>query len=170
MSKQTDPFGTQKTLSTESGKFTYYDLGELEKQGLGQISRMPFSIKVLLEAVLRQIDGYAVTVEDLKALCLWSSAESKRKEIPFKPARVVMQDFTGVPAIVDLAVMRDALADLGGDPQRINPTIPIDLVIDHSVQVDRYAVNKPVAASLFVADPFFKGVEFVDSFEAIYGE
>ncbi|MCK5006010.1 MAG: aconitate hydratase, partial [Spirochaetales bacterium] len=139
MSKQTDPFGTEKTLSTKQGKFTYYDLSELEKQGLGKISRMPFSIKILLEAVLRQIDGCAVTEEDLKALCLWSSAESQKKEIPFKPARVVMQDFTGVPAIVDLAVMRDALADLGGDPQRINPIIPIDLVIDHSVQVDRYA-------------------------------
>ena len=139
MSKQTDPFGTEKTLSTKSGKLTYYDLSELEKQGLGKISRMPFSIKILLEAVLRQIDGCAVTEEDLKALCLWSSAESQKKEIPFKPARVVMQDFTGVPAIVDLAVMRDALADLGGDPQRINPIIPIDLVIDHSVQVDRYA-------------------------------
>ena len=139
MSKQSDPFGTQKFLSTKSGKFTYYDLSELETQGMGKISRMPFSIKILLEAVLRQIDGYAVTEEDLKALCQWSSSESKQKEIPFKPARVVMQDFTGVPAIVDLAVMRDALADLGGDPQRISPIIPIDLVIDHSVQVDRYA-------------------------------
>jgi len=153
MSKQTDPFGTKKALSTKQGKFAYYDLSELEKQGLGKISRMPFSIKILLEAVLRQIDGHAVTEEDLKALCQWSSLESKQREIPFKPARVVMQDFTGVPAIVDLAVMRDALADLGGDPQRINPIIPIDLVIDHSVQVDRYATVRALETN---ADMEFK--------------
>ena len=127
MPKKVDPFGTEKTFSTKSGKIRYYDLKELEKQGLGAVSRMPFSIKILLEAVLRQIDGYTVTEEDLSALCSWNGAAARR-EIPFKPARVVMQDFTGVPAIVDLAVMRDALADLGGDPQRINPNIPIDLV------------------------------------------
>jgi aconitate hydratase len=147
MSKQADPFGTEKALSTKSGKITYYDLKELEKQGLGTISRMPFSIKILLEAVLRQIDGYTVTEEDLKVLCRWNSPEAGQREIPFKPARVVMQDFTGVPAIVDLAVMRDALADLKGDPQRINPIIPIDLVIDHSVQVDSYATEKALAAN-----------------------
>jgi aconitate hydratase len=147
MSKKPDPFGTEKILSTKSGKLAYYDLNQLEKRGLGTISRMPFSIKILLEAVLRQIDGYAVTQEDLKALCRWNTPEAKQGEIPFKPARVVMQDFTGVPAIVDLAVMRDALADLGADPQRINPIIPIDLVIDHSVQVDRYATIKALAVN-----------------------
>jgi aconitate hydratase len=147
MSKETDPFGTKKALSTKSGRVTYYDLNELERQGLGAISRMPFSIKVLLEAVLRQIDGYTVTEEDLKALCHWNDPEAGGAEIPFKPARVVMQDFTGVPAIVDLAVMRDALADLGGDPQKINPLIPIDLVIDHSVQVDRYATIRALEAN-----------------------
>ena len=139
MSNPLDPFGARKTLSTKFGKLDYYDLNRLEKQGLGAISSMPFSIKILLEAVLRQIDGYAVRGEDLEVLCRWNSAGAGERVIPFKPARVVMQDFTGVPAIVDLAVMRDALADLGGDPQRINPNIPIDLVIDHSVQVDRYA-------------------------------
>jgi aconitate hydratase len=147
MSKQADPFGTEKTFSTKSGKITYYDLKELENQGLGAISRMPFSIKILLEAVLRQIDGYTVTEEDLKALCSWNSPEAGQREIPFKPARVVMQDFTGVPAIVDLAVMRDALAELGGDPQRINPNIPIDLVIDHSVQVDSYATEQALSVN-----------------------
>ena len=106
MSKQADPFATRKNLSTESGELTYYDLNELEKQGMGGVSRMPFSIKILLEAVLRQIDGYAVTQEDLQALCRWDEPEAEQREIPFKPARVVMQDFTGVPAIVDLAVMR----------------------------------------------------------------
>jgi aconitate hydratase len=147
MPKKPDLFGTEKILSTKTGKITYYDLKELEKQGLGAVSRMPFSIKILLEAVLRQIDGYAVTEEDLKALCSWNNPESGQREIPFKPARVVMQDFTGVPAIVDLAVMRDALADLGGDPQRINPNIPIDLVIDHSVQVDSYASEKALGVN-----------------------
>jgi len=147
MSKKSDPAGTEKVLSTKSGKLTYYDLNELEKQGLGNISSMPFSVKILLEAVLRQIDGYTVTGEDLKALCSWNSPEARQREIPFKPARVVMQDFTGVPAIVDLAVMRDALADLGGDPQRINPNIPIDLVIDHSVQVDRYATVQALSVN-----------------------
>jgi len=147
MSKKSDPFGTEKTFSTTLGKITYYDLNELEKQGLGEVSRMPFSIKILLEAVLRQIDGYTVTQEDLQALCRWNGPQAEQREIPFKPARVVMQDFTGVPAIVDLAVMRDALADLGGDPQRINPIIPIDLVIDHSVQVDNYATIQALAVN-----------------------
>ena len=147
MPKKADPFGTEKTLATKSGKISYYDLKELEKQGLGAVSRMPFSIKILLEAVLRQIDGQTVTEEDLKALCSWNAPEAGQREIPFKPARVVMQDFTGVPAIVDLAVMRDALADLGGDPRRINPNIPIDLVIDHSVQVDSYATVQALAVN-----------------------
>ena len=147
MSKKYDPFGSEKTLSTKSGKLVYHDLKQLEKQRLGSISSMPFSIKILLESVLRQIDGYAVTEEDVKALCRWNTPEAKQREIPFKPARVVMQDFTGVPAIVDLAVMRDALADLDGDPQRINPIIPIDLVIDHSVQVDCYATVQALAVN-----------------------
>jgi aconitate hydratase len=147
MSNTFDPTVTKKTLSTKSGKLSYFDLNELEKQGLGKISKMPFSIKVLLEAVLRQIDGYSVTEEDLKTLCQWHTPEAGQREIPFKPARVVMQDFTGVPAIVDLAVMRDALADLEGDPQRINPEIPIDLVIDHSVQVDCFATARAPAVN-----------------------
>jgi aconitate hydratase len=147
MAKRKDPFETKKILSTKAGKIAYYDLNELERQGMGTVSRMPFSIKILLEAVLRQIDGSTVTEEDLKTLCSWNSPEARLSEIPFKPARVVMQDFTGVPAIVDLAVMRDALADLGGDPQKINPIIPIDLVIDHSVQVDRYATVHALQAN-----------------------
>ena len=153
MSATADPLGTRKTLSTGEGSFAYYSLEELERQGLAKVSRMPFCIKVLLEAVLRQIDGFAVTEEDLKALGRWNSPEARQREIPFKPSRVVMQDFTGVPAIVDLAVMRDALADLGGDPKAINPIIPIDLVIDHSVQVDRYATIQALGAN---ADLEFK--------------
>ena len=153
MSTTGNPYGTRKTLSTEGGKVVYYHLAELERQGLTSVSRMPFSLKVLLEAVLRQIDGYAVTEDDLKALGWWSAPEARQREIPFKPARVVMQDFTGVPAVVDLAAMRDALAELGGDPRAINPIIPIDLVIDHSVQVDRYATIYALVAN---ADLEFK--------------
>ena len=108
---------------------------------------MPFSIKILLESVLRQLNGFDVREEDVRALCAWSTPESRCREFPFKPARVVMQDFTGVPAIVDLAAMRDAMADLGGDPQRINPVIPVDLVIDHSVQVDLYASSRALAGN-----------------------
>jgi aconitate hydratase len=136
-----------RTLDTSGGKFTFHSLAELEKRGLAPVSRMPFSIKVLLESVLRQVNGFDVQEEDLQALCAWNAPASKTREVPFKPARVVMQDFTGVPAIVDLAAMRDAMAELGGDPQRINPVIPVDLVIDHSVQVDSYATVRALAAN-----------------------
>jgi aconitate hydratase len=134
-----DPLATRSILKTGKGRFTYYSLERLERQGRVRLSRLPYSMRILLESVLRQIDGFAVRQEDLEALCRWGEPESKTREFPFKPARVVMQDFTGVPAIVDLAAMRDAMAALGGDPQRINPVVPVDLVIDHSVQVDRYA-------------------------------
>jgi aconitate hydratase len=134
-----DPFATRSTLKTRGGRYLYYSLERLEKQGRVSLSRLPYAIRILLESVLRQIDGFAVREEDLEALCRWEQPESKTQEFPFKPSRVVMQDFTGVPAIVDLAAMRDAMAALGGDPQRINPVMPVDLVIDHSVQVDRYA-------------------------------
>jgi aconitate hydratase len=147
MTRKADPFGARRTLETREGEVGYYRLEELERQGLAAVSRMPFSLKVLLEAVLRQIDGYTVTEEDIKALGAWGTAEARQREIPFKPARVVMQDFTGVPAVVDLAVMRDALAELGGNARTINPIIPIDLVIDHSVQVDRYATIQALAAN-----------------------
>lgn len=161
MSKEADPggaasgnpFGTRSILSTAGGELIYYDLNELERQGLGEISRLPFAVKILLEAVLRQIDGFTVTEDDLEALCAWRDPKSQQREIPFKPARVVMQDFTGVPAIVDLAAMRSALADFGGDPEKINPIIPIEMVIDHSVQVDRYAT---IAALQANADMEFK--------------
>ena len=106
---------------------------------------MPYAVRVLLEQALRQVDGFTVREEDVRTLCHWNQKSSR--EIPFKPARVIMQDFTGVPAIVDLAAMRDAMAELGGDPGRINPVIPVDLVIDHSVQVDRFASEAALAAN-----------------------
>jgi aconitate hydratase len=133
-----DPFGARARLETNGAPVTVYRLDQLAKQGIGNIGRMPFSIKVLLEAVLRQLDGFEITADDVEALAGWNAAQVDRRELPFKPARVVMQDFTGVPAVVDLAAMRSAMARLGGDPKRINPQIPVDLVIDHSVQVDRF--------------------------------
>ena len=145
MAKTADPFGARGVLKTRQGRFTYWSLPALEKQGLAAISAMPFAIRVLLEQALRQVDGFTVREEDVRTLCRWK--EKSSREIPFKPARVVMQDFTGVPAIVDLAAMRDAMAALGGDPRRINPVIPVDLVIDHSVQVDRFASSSALAAN-----------------------
>jgi aconitate hydratase len=133
-----DPFGARDTFSTGSGSAGIYRLDRLEKQGLGAVSKLPFSIRVLLEAVLRNCDGYQVTEADVKALAAWNSASPAKVEIPFKPARVVLQDFTGVPCVVDLAAMRSAMKRLGGDPKKINPLIPVDLVIDHSVQVDAF--------------------------------
>ena len=113
------------------------------------MSRLPYSIRVLLEAVLRNCDGFTVTASDVRNLAGWQAGTASTAEIPFKPARVVLQDFTGVPAVADLAAMRDAMQRLGGDPRRINPLIPVDLVIDHSVQVDffgdRAALTKNVA-------------------------
>ncbi len=147
MSHPHGPFGTRSTLKSARGRVDYFSLEKLEAQGLGSISRMPVSLKILLESVLRQVNGFDVREEDVRTLCAWSSPESKSREFPFKPARVIMQDFTGVPAIVDLAAMRDAMAALGGDPQRINPVIPVDLVIDHSVQVDLYASSRALAGN-----------------------
>jgi aconitate hydratase len=131
-----DPFNARDTLRTKSETVTIYRLDRLETAGGGAIARLPFSIRVLLEAALRQVDGHQVEEKDVLALSRWSP-RVEPVEIPFKPARVVMQDFTGVPAVVDLAAMRAGAARLGADPRKINPVIPVDLVIDHSVQVDR---------------------------------
>ena len=133
-----DPFHARETFSTGQGSAGIYRLDRLEKQGLGAVSKLPFSIRVLLEAVLRNCDGYQVTDADVKALAAWNAPSPAKLEIPFKPARVVLQDFTGVPCVVDLAAMRSAMKRLGGDPKKINPLIPVDLVIDHSVQVDAF--------------------------------
>ena len=134
-----DPFGTRDSL----GGATIYRLDRLEKVGLGSLSRLPFSIRVLLEAVLRHCDGELITEEDVAALAGWEAKKPAEREVPFQPARVVLQDFTGVPAVVDLAAMRSAMKRLGGDPARISPAVPVDLVIDHSVQVDLF--GSPVA-------------------------
>ncbi len=131
-----DPFGARAVLNTGGGSAVIYRLESLEKRGLGGISRLPFSIKVLLESVLRNCDGALITEQDVAGLAAWNAKSPAACEVPFKPARVILQDFTGVPTIVDLAAMRSAMQRLGGDPAKINPSVPVDLVIDHSVQVD----------------------------------
>jgi aconitate hydratase len=135
---KTDPFSARDTFDTGSEKAGIYRLSKLEDAGLGNIAALPYSIRVLLESLLRNCDGYEVTEADVKALAGWNAARPAQVEIPFKPARVVLQDFTGVPCVVDLAAMRSAMKRLGGDPKKINPLVPVDLVIDHSVQVDYF--------------------------------
>lgn len=133
-----DLLGTRTALATSSGTIYYYSLAKLAEQGYPAIHSLPFSIKVLLESVLRNCDDYVVTREDVKKLATYNAAQPVPEEIPFKPARVILQDFTGVPAVVDLAAMRAAMSRMGGDPKKINPICPVDLVIDHSVQVDYF--------------------------------
>ena len=134
-----DSFKCRKTLDVDGRIYTYYSLAEAEKNGLGGISRLPFSMKVLLENLLRNEDGRSVTKADIQAVAAWlNDRGTAGYEIAYRPARVLMQDFTGVPAVVDLAAMRDAMVALGGDPQKINPLVPVDLVIDHSVIVDEF--------------------------------
>jgi aconitate hydratase len=134
-----NPFGTRGILQTPQNNYIYYQLGNLEKEGLTQLERLPFSIRIMLESLLRQCDERTITQSDIINLAGWRPNISKRLSLPFRPARVVMQDFTGVPAVVDLAAMRSAVARLGGNPRMINPLVPVDLVIDHSVQVDFFA-------------------------------
>lgn len=134
-----DPYQIKKLLNTKNGNFTYYSLPELEKQG-HNISKLPFSIRILLENALRNFDDFAITKENVETLLGWKPVASD-KDIPFKPARVLMQDFTGVPAVVDIASLRAEIARKGKNPDEINPLIPVDLVIDHSVQVDYFGTE-----------------------------
>jgi aconitate hydratase A / 2-methylisocitrate dehydratase len=134
-----DSYRCCKALAVGSKTYAYYSLAAAEKNGLKGISRLPFSMKVLLENLLRHEDGRTVTKEDLQGVAQWLKTKSSEREIAFRPARVLLQDFTGVPSVVDLAAMRDAMKNLGGDAQKINPLVPVDLVIDHSVSVLHYA-------------------------------
>ncbi len=136
--QKTDPFSARETFDGPKGPIGFYSLKKLEADGIGPVSTLPFSIRVLLEAVLRNCDGYVVSEDDVKNLANWNAASPAKLEIPFMPSRVVLQDFTGVPCVVDLAAMRDGMKAMGGDPRKINPLIPVDLVIDHSVQVDLF--------------------------------
>jgi aconitate hydratase len=137
-----DSYKCCKTLKVGSKTYVYYSLPIAEKNGLKGISRLPFSMKVILENLLRNEDGRTVTKDDIKAVAEWLKTKSSEHEIAFRPARVLMQDFTGVPAVVDLAAMRDAMKALGGDPKKINPQVPVDLVIDHSVAVTFFGNNQ----------------------------
>jgi len=132
-----DVFNARSSFEANGKKYNYYSLQALEDAKIGNVSKLPYSIKVLLESVLRQVDGRVITKEHVENLAKWGTDELQEVDVPFKPSRVILQDFTGVPAVVDLASLRKAMADMGGDPQKINPEIPVDLVIDHSVQVDR---------------------------------
>ncbi|KRE07309.1 aconitate hydratase [Bacillus sp. Root239] len=132
-----DVFNARSSFDLNGSTYNYYRLQALEEAGLGNVSKLPYSIKVLLESVLRQVDGRVITKEHVENLAKWGTKDIKDIDVPFKPSRVILQDFTGVPAVVDLASLRKAMADLGGDPDKINPEIPVDLVVDHSVQVDK---------------------------------
>src|SRR5947207_2019781 len=131
-----DSFKCLRPLKVGSKTYAYFSLPAAEKSGLKGISRLPFSLKVLLENLLRNEDGRTVTKQDIQAVAQWLKNRTSDREIAFRPARVLMQDFTGVPAVADLAAMRDAMEHLGGDPKKINPLVPVDLVIDHSVAVN----------------------------------
>ncbi|WP_274423367.1 aconitate hydratase AcnA [Chelativorans sp. YIM 93263] len=143
MTTSLDSYKCRKTLKVGDKDYTYFDLKEAENNGLAGVSRLPFSMKVLLENLLRKEDGRSITKESIQAVAAWlEDRGSAGVEIAYSPARVLMQDFTGVPAVVDLAAMRDAMAALGGNPQKINPLVPVDLVIDHSVIVDEFGSPK----------------------------
>src|SRR5712692_5098525 len=121
---------------------SYYRLDALKQAGVApNLDRLPFSIRVMLECLLRNEDGYVVTADNVKSLANWNAKSPAQVELPFLPARVLWQDYTGVPAVVDLAAMRAAMQQMGGDPQKINPLVPVHLVIDHSVQIDFFGTN-----------------------------
>jgi aconitate hydratase len=133
-----DVLGTRTSFDTGSGSAYMYSLSKLVEKGYQNINKLPFSIKILLEAILRDCDGYVITEDHVKKIANYDPSNPVKEEIPFKPARVILQDFTGVPAVVDLAALRSAMSRMGGDPNKINPIVPVDLVIDHSIQVDTF--------------------------------
>ena len=141
MSTSLDTFKSRRTLTVGGKTYVYFSLAAAEKNGLKGISKLPYSLKVLLENLLRHEDGKTVTAADIRALAKWASTKTSAREIAFRPARVLMQDLTGVPAVVDLAAMRDAMKKLGGNPEKINPLAEVDLVIDHSVMVDNFGLR-----------------------------
>ncbi|MDP6823470.1 MAG: aconitate hydratase AcnA [Dehalococcoidia bacterium] len=142
------PFGARASLQTQSGELTYYRLAALKEQGVVDTDTLPFSIRILLENALRQADGGVAELADVETVASWSSTSTPEKEVPYLPGRVVLQDFTGVPCVVDLASMRDTVAESGGDPSVVNPIIRTDLVIDHSVQVDYFATEGALAMNI----------------------
>src|SRR5712691_4763444 len=142
------PFDAEGRLKTKSGDWKIFRLRKLADDKVGDIETLPFSIRVLLEACLRNVDGFVVNDTDVTELANWNAAKPKQIEVPFMPGRVVLQDFTGVPAIVDLAALRAAMVRMGGDPKKINPLVPCDLVIDHSVQVDFFGASSSLQENI----------------------
>jgi aconitate hydratase len=141
-------FRQEKSFELNGKTYNYYDLKAIEEAGLGNVGRLPFSIRILLESVIRQYDGKVIKDEHVEGLAKWGTKEGENTDVPFKPSRVILQDFTGVPAVVDLASLRKAMVDMGGDPDQINPEVPVDLVIDHSVQVDQYGTANALQANM----------------------
>lgn len=139
---------SRTSFSVNGKEYNYYRLAALEEAGIANVSRLPYSIKVLLESVLRQYDGYVIKDDHVNQLAKWGKDADTEAEVPFKPSRVVLQDFTGVPVVVDLASLRSAMKEMGGNPDKINPAIPVDLVIDHSVQVDKYGTSTALKANM----------------------
>lgn len=152
-----NPFAAQGTLKTSGGDYTIFRLRKLIDDRIGDVETIPYSVRVLLESCLRNVDGFVVSEDDVTGLANWSATAPKPMEVPFKPGRVVLQDFTGVPSIVDLAALRSAMVRMGGDPKKINPLVPCDLVIDHSVQVDKFA--SPQALQFNVDKEFERNLE-----------
>ncbi|MDE1992690.1 MAG: aconitate hydratase, partial [Rhizobiaceae bacterium] len=149
MSKSLDSFNCRSTLTVGGKDYVYFSLPKAEANGLPGVSKLPYSMKVLLENLLRFEDGQSVTKEHILAVAEWlTNKGTVENEIAYRPARVLMQDFTGVPAVVDLAAMRDAMVSLGGDPEKINPLVPVDLVIDHSVIVDEFGTPQAFAKNV----------------------
>ncbi|MGY0691659.1 aconitate hydratase AcnA [Virgibacillus sp. FSP13] len=147
MTKQ-NAFDAKKQFELNGKTYNYYQLKALEDAGLGKVSRLPFSVRVLLESLVRQHDGRVIKDEHVTGLTKWGTKEGQGVDVPFKPSRVILQDFTGVPAVVDLASLRKAMVDMGGEPDKINPEVPVDLVIDHSVQVDQYGTANALKANM----------------------
>ena len=143
-----NPFNAEGRLKTNGGDYAIYRLNQLADDGVGDIDVLPYSIRVLLEACLRNVDGFVVTEDDVTRLARWNAETPEPVEVPFKPGRVILQDFTGVPAVVDLAALRSAMIRMEGDPKKINPLVPCDLVIDHSIQVDHFATPAALQANV----------------------
>ena len=144
-----DSLRARRSLAVDGNNYDYFSLdAAAAAAGLGSLARLPFSLKVLLENLVRLENGRTVTVDDIKAIGQWLATKTSDREIAFRPARVLMQDLTGVPAVVDLAAMRQAMIDLGGDPKKINPLSPVDLVIDHSVQIDHFGTPQAFAQNV----------------------
>src|SRR4249920_3922096 len=150
-------FGTRRALPIAGRPIQLYSLPALAAAGFPEVSRLPYSLKILLENLLRHEDGRFVKAADIEALARWDVKSTAQREISFMPARVLLQDFTGVPCVVDLAAMRDGIVRLGGDPRKVNPLQPVELVIDHSVQVDHYVERN--AADLNAALEFGRNKE-----------